>query len=149
MTRFLAVFAVMLAFAGGARSETFGDDAAVKDALVALETQSWVAWKARDGKFFDGFLSDDHVEIHANGPQGKRAVVAGVTSPACVVESYTLGDMQFTRLTLDTAMLVYRAAQSTLCGGKPVPSPVWATSVYAKRHGRWLNVLYEHTPAAA
>jgi len=28
-----------------------------------------------------------------------------------------------------------------------VPSPVWATSVYAKRNGRWMNVVYEHTPA--
>jgi len=26
-----------------------------------------------------------------------------------------------------------------------VPSPVWATSMYAKRDGRWVNVLYQHT----
>jgi hypothetical protein len=32
--------------------------------LIALEKQSWEAWKNRDGDFFDRFLSDDHVEIH-------------------------------------------------------------------------------------
>jgi hypothetical protein len=44
-----------------------------------------------------------------------------------------------------TAALTYRAEQSTICGGKPVPSPVWVTSIYAKRGKRWLNVLYQQT----
>ena len=48
----------------------------------------------------------------------------------------------------DSAVLVYRAEQSTTCGGAPVPSPAWATSVYVYRGGRWLNVLYQQTPLA-
>jgi len=124
------------------------DDAGVKATLVDLEMQSWTAWKARDGKFFDGFLSDDHVEVGYGGVIGKRQVVAGVASPQCSVESYALSDMQFTRISPDTAVLVYRAEQKTLCGGVAVPSPVWATSVYAQRAGKWLNVVYQHTPAA-
>ena len=142
----LAIAAVITV--GAARAEPMADDAAVKDALIALEKQSWVAWKGHDAKFFEGFLSDDHIEIHPNGPAGKRVVVDSVASPACTVESYALGEMQFTRVSADAAVIVYRAEQKTLCGGQPVPSPVWATSLYAKRGGQWLNVLYQHTAAA-
>jgi hypothetical protein len=124
------------------------DDGAVKATLIDLELKSWTAWKGRDGKFFDAFLSDDHIEVGYGGVIGKRQVVDGVASPQCSVESYALAEMQFTRIAPDTAVLVYRAQQKTLCNGVAVPSPVWATSVYARRGGKWLNVIYQHTPAA-
>lgn len=113
-----------------------------------LESKSWVAWKTHDGAFFEDFLSDDHVEIHGYGITGKSAVVAGVRSPSCVVQSYSLGPFTVTKTSVDSVLVTYRAEQDTLCGGARVPSPVWATSLYVKRSGRWLNVLYQHTPAA-
>jgi hypothetical protein len=113
--------------------------------LVALEKASWVAWKARDARFFEGFLSEDHLEVHAFGVGNKASVVAGVASPACAVESYDVSGFMFRRLSEDSAVLTYRAEQKTLCNGAPVPSPVWATSVFARRDGRWVNVLYQHT----
>ncbi|PYQ63352.1 MAG: hypothetical protein DMF53_10370, partial [Acidobacteria bacterium] len=39
------------------------DQEALKQALIKLEKQSWVAWQGHDGKFFQEFLSDDHVEL--------------------------------------------------------------------------------------
>lgn len=51
--------------------------------------------------------------------------------------------MRFARVSGDTAMLVYRANQDTVCGTAAVPSPVLTTSVYVKRDGRWQNFLYE------
>src|SRR5665811_1232739 len=65
------------------------DEALVRD----LESTSWVAWKNHDAIFFEHFLSDDHVEIHGYGIVGKAAVVEGVRSPACVVQSYSLGPL--------------------------------------------------------
>jgi hypothetical protein len=40
------------------------------------------------------------------------------------------------------------AAQDTTCKGIAVPSPVWATSLYIRRDGRWFNVLYQQTPTS-
>jgi hypothetical protein len=133
--------------AGQAFAAPMADDDAIKDALVKLETASWVAWKGHDGAFFDSFLSDDHVEIHPNGAVGKADVVKSVAQPICTVASYNLGPMQFTRVSTDVAVLVYYAEQDTKCGKFQVPSPVWATSLYARRDGRWVNVLYQHTAA--
>ncbi len=119
------------------------DDKAIRE----LETNSWVAWKGHNAAFFEHFLSDDHVEIHGYGIAGKAAVVDGVRSPACVVQSYSLGPLSLTPVSADTVLVTYRAEQDTACGKAKVPSPVWATSLYARRAGRWVNVLYQHTPA--
>jgi hypothetical protein len=113
--------------------------------LIALEKQSWVAWQGHDGKFFDGFLSDDHVEMTPGGPTGKAVVVAGVAGGGCTVASYTVDHFTVTRLAPDTALLTYRAEQDTACGAAKVPSPVWATSLFVRKAGHWRNALYVHT----
>ena len=73
-------------------------------------------------------------------------MVDGVRSPACVVQAYSLGPLALTPVSADTVLVTYRAEQDTTCGTQKVPSPVWASSLYARRGGRWVNVLYQHTP---
>jgi len=142
------VFATLAAGSAAAEDKT-APGAGTAAQLEALERQSWVAWQSHDGKFFEGFLSDDHVEVGPRGTTTKASVVAGVTSPVCHVESYAVGDFHVNEIAADAALVVYHAEQKTTCGGTPVPSPVWATSVYVKRAGRWQNALYEQTPASA
>ena len=97
--------------------------------------------------FWDRFLSDDHVELNGFvGAIGKKGVIDGIASKACHVASYKVGDFTFRRFDARTALLVYRAEQDTTCGAVKVPSPVWATSLFQKRGGRWVNVLYGHSP---
>jgi hypothetical protein len=123
------------------------DSARLEQALIAMERDSWRAWQQHDVPFWEKFLSDDHVEVHMGlGATGREQVIAGIASQACTVAGYTLDRFTFRRLSKDTALLVYRAAQDTSCGGHKVPSPVWATSLFQKRDGRWENVLYVHTP---
>jgi hypothetical protein len=117
------------------------------DSLVAVERKSWEAWQRRDSAFFQRVLSDDHVEVGAGGVTGKSSAVAGVGSPACVAASYAVDGFRLTLLNEQTAVLTYRAEQNTTCGGNPVPSPAWATSVYVRRGDRWLNAVFQQTPA--
>jgi hypothetical protein len=124
---------------------TAAEQDALKEALVKLEKQSWEAWQKHDGKFFQKFLSDDHVEVGFGGLTNKDEVVRGVTSPMCVVKSYSVDKFELTILDTNTALLNYHAAQDTTCGGKAVPSPVWASSLYIKRGDHWLNVFYQQT----
>jgi hypothetical protein len=145
MVRFMLGAAALAAGGGaGARAQD-----SIEATLIALERQSWVAWQAQDSRFWQSFLSDDHVEMQGGGPVGKQAVIAGIASGVCHVAGYSLGDFTFRRFGPDTALLVYRAAQTTTCGGHAVPSPVWATSLYQRRRGHWVNVLYAHVPIPA
>jgi uncharacterized protein DUF4440 len=120
----------------------------LRSQLEDLEKQSWVAWKNRDGAFFERFLSEDHVELGPRGASNKAEVVATVNSPRCVVASFAVDTFSFTQFNEDTAMLAYHARQDTECSGKPLPSPVWVSSLYVKRNDRWLSALYQQTPAA-
>lgn len=146
MRKFLLLFAGMAVLAlGAANGDGAGD---LKDALVAKERQSWEAWKNRDGSFFAGFLSEDHVEVGFNGRTNKASVVAGVSSPVCVVKSYAVDRFELTAFGPDAALLTYHAEQDTTCGGRPVPSPVWVSSLYVRRNGKWLNAAYQQTQTA-
>ena len=62
--------------------------------------------------------------------------------------SYKVDHFQVTRFSADMAVLTYRAEQDTTCGKAKVPSPVWATSVFVRRHGEWRNAVYVHSPAS-
>ena len=121
----------------------------VSSQLIQLEKDSWVAWQKHDTKFYNRFLSDDHVEVGFAGPDGKANVVKGVES-GCTVKSYDTKGFKVTRLGPDTAVVTYWATQDTLCGGQPVPTPVWASSLYVRRKGQWLNAVYQQSaiPAA-
>ena len=134
-------------FASPAFAADTADPAALKAELVQLETQSWVAWKGHDGPFFEHFLSDDHVEIQPGGRATKADVVAGVSGPVCSVKDYAISNFELTVFGPETALLTYRADQDTVCGKAKVPTPVWASSLFVKRDGRWVNALYVHTPA--
>ena len=143
----LTVLALLtFAFAAAAFGQAAqADKSSLKETLTHLEKQSWEAWKNRDGKFFQDFLADDHVEVGFGGPTDKKTVVAGVGSPVCTVKSYTVDHFELTEFGPDTALLTYHAAQDTTCGGTAVPSPVWVSSLYVKRGGQWLNALYQQT----
>jgi len=113
--------------------------------LTAMEKHSWEAWQKRDGKFYENFLSDDHVEVGGSGLSTKKEVAQFVGSPACVVKSYSLRDFKLTQFNAETALLTYHAEQDTTCHGHTVPSPVWVSSLYVKRRGKWQNALYQQT----
>ena len=145
MKKLTVIALVILAFASLALGQKESSENALKETLTNLEKQSWEAWKKRDGKFFQEFLSDDHVEVGFTGVTNKATVVAGVASPACVVKSYAVDNFKLTMFDAHTALLTYRAEQDTVCNGNPVPSPVWASSLYVKRGDRWVNAVYQQS----
>ncbi|MDT5158354.1 MAG: hypothetical protein QOH51_2711 [Acidobacteriota bacterium] len=130
--------------ASGQRKQA--DQPALKESLIKLEKQSWEAWQKRDGKFYQDFLSDDHLEVGGGGTGNKAEIVAFVGSPVCIVKSYSVDNFNLTMFDAHTALLTYHAEQDTTCGGKPVPSPAWVSSLYVKRGKRWLNAFYQQTP---
>jgi hypothetical protein len=120
-------------------------DDSLEQTLTSAERKSWVAWQLHDGKFFQSFLSDDHVEVGTNGIATKAQVVAYVSSSMCTVKSYSLDHFHATRFDDNTALLTYRAEQNTKCGKITVPSPTWVSSLYVRRNRKWVNALYQHT----
>ena len=113
--------------------------------LIAREKASWVAWQKQDVAFWQRHLSADHVEIDGpQGPKDRDYVLHGVANRPCAVSSYNLDNFSFRPLGADAGMLVYRAEQQLACGDKHILNTGWVTSLYARRNGKWENVLFEH-----
>lgn len=70
-----------------------------------------------------------------------------VGSPVCVVKSYSVDQFHVTRFDVNTALLTYRAEQSTMCGTTAAPSPAWVSSLFVRWNREWMNVLYQQTKA--
>jgi len=145
--RTFGLTSILLCICGVSYAQT-STTAKVEADLTTLEKQSWEAWQKRDGKFFAGFLSDDHVEVGQSGIAGKPAIVDFVGSPICKVNSYKVDQFKIVILEPNVALLTYHAEQDTTCGSVKVPSPVWASSLYVRRNGKWQNALYQQTPIA-
>jgi len=114
---------------------------------VDLETRTWAAWQAQDAAFFERILAEDHLDVHPTGIVSKAVVVGAVRARICRVARYALGPMNPHRIDERTWLVTYRAEQETTCAGVAVPSPAWVTSLYVRRDGHWLNVLFQPTPA--
>ena len=119
----------------------------IKEKLIALEKQSWEAWKNQDARFYSNFLSNDHIELGFYGASTKNDIVSFIASHACNVQSYSVDKFSVKMLDTNIAVLTYYAEQNTQCHNK-VPSPVWVSSIYIHRNGKWENVFYQQTQAA-
>ncbi|MDQ3684487.1 MAG: nuclear transport factor 2 family protein [Acidobacteriota bacterium] len=120
---------------------------AVKESLVALERQAWEAWKKKDGAYFQTFLSDDTVQVGSQGVTRKAQIVNGIGTSTCDIKGYTLDNFDVVTLNQDAAILTFSATQDATCGGVAEPSPVWASTVYVKRAGKWQAAFHQETPA--
>jgi hypothetical protein len=142
VTLFLITHAI---FVSSHAQQTEAPDS-LKEKLIALEKQSWEAWKNQDTNFFSAFLSDDHIELGYYGTSSKKDVVSFIASHACNVQSYNVSEFSVKMLDTNIAVLTYHAEQNTICQNK-VPSPVWVSSIYINRNGKWENVFYQQTQA--
>lgn len=120
--------------------------APTKEALVAREKGAWEAWQKRDGKYFEGFLSEKYVAFGAEGRMDKAATIKATTAANCEVKSFSISDEQMHVVSPDVAVLSYKAAQDYTCDGKKGPANVWSGAVYVREGDAWKCALYAETP---
>jgi uncharacterized protein (TIGR02246 family) len=140
----LALLALAVTFALG---QTKRNDS-VEAQIVALEKMAFEAWKKKDRKFFEEHMAEDGQYLDLNGAGGKALYVKAIIENNCTVKTYSLDNEKVTMLSKEVALLTYRYAHDVVCGANPEASPLWATTVYVKRSGKWLIAFHQEIPAA-
>jgi len=112
--------------------------------LQANETALWNAWKNKDSKPFQTWLAPNAVLVGGEGVGAKADVVKELAAMPCEVKSFTLSDWKLTMVDLDAAFLTYKGVADGTCAGKPIP-PVWASSLWVNRRGRWVAFSHQET----
>jgi uncharacterized protein (TIGR02246 family) len=123
-------------------------DHPVEEEVVALEKRAYEAWKHKDKRFFEEHMAEDGQYLDANGGGGKAQYVRAIIDNDCTVNGYALDKPKVTLLGRDAALLTYRYTYDIVCGGKPEAGPLWASTVYVKRGGKWLIAFHQELTAA-
>ncbi len=147
MKKIIMIMAIAIAASSVAFGQMKSKDNSVEAQLIALEKQSWEEWKNKNGGFFQTLLTDEAVNVGVGGLSNKSQIVKS-TSSGCDVKSFSVDNFKVVMLDKDAALLTYTATQDGVCGGKTIPAKVFASSVYVKRGGKWLNAFYQETPPA-
>jgi len=120
--------------------------AALLKKLSASETKLWDAWKNKDAKPFQMWLASDSVMIGEHGAGSKGDVTKMMASMPCEVKSFTLSDWKLAMVDSNAALITYKGVADGTCAGTAIP-PVWASSVWVNRGGKWLAFSHQETTA--
>jgi len=113
--------------------------------LSEMETALWNGFKNKDIKPFNEHLGADAIVIDSSGVMSTSSLPEGMKM--CDIKSFNLSDWKLAKPTTTTALLTYKGTQQGTCGGAPVPSTVWASSLWVKRKEVWVAVFHQETAA--
>lgn len=119
------------------------------DALKALETKAFDAWKNNDAKFFDAFLADNFAMLGQDGQRlDKAATVKEVSGHKCEVKSFSLSDEKMVMAGADAAVIVMKVTADGTCPDakgvqQEMPSPVISASVFVRSGSDWKGAFHK------
>lgn len=116
------------------------------EALVALETKAFEAWKNKDGKFFEGFLTDDFVMVGEDGRVNKAMAVKTIAEDKCDIKSFSFSDQQITAVGDDAAILTMKSTVDGTCDGQKMPAESWIVTVYVRSEAEWKAAYHNKVP---
>jgi len=113
-----------------------------KVALVTLEKSAYEAWKSKEAKFWDTFLSDKFVGWGKSGRLDKVSAKKEYTGADCEIKSYALSEERVSSRGTHAALITYKATVDGTCGGQKIPASSWAAGVYVRDGGQWKAVFH-------
>jgi uncharacterized protein (TIGR02246 family) len=138
--KILAVLTVGLLLGAGAP----GDGQAVDDVKKAIGALN-EAFEKGDAAAVKKLMTDDHVAVTPHGGAQKRdEQVASL--PDLKLTEYSPGAMRVTVLGRDAALVTYPLSMKGTYKGRPLPPRSFASAVWVRRDGRWLESFYQETP---
>ena len=93
-----------------------------------------------------GMMTEDHVAVLSYARFANAADQLKVLSHWKFSE-YKIDGLKAKPVTMDVALVLYRATIKGTYKGKEVPSPVQVGEVWVKRDGKWVQASYQETPA--
>jgi hypothetical protein len=105
--------------------------------LLSLETKAYEAWKSKDAKFWETFLSNNFVGWGSMGRVDKASASKEYTGADCEIESFAISDVQMSQLGEDAALITHKINVNGTCGGQRTPPASWAATAYVRHGSQW------------
>jgi len=105
--------------------------------LLSRETRAYEAWKSKDAKFWESFLSDNFVGWGSAGRLDKSSASKEYTGVGCDIESFAISDAQMTPLGHDAALITHKVTVDGSCANQKLPPNSWAATAYVRDGNQW------------
>ena len=142
--------AAALIFTSGANAAKAAENTAAaaptKVELETLEKSAYEAWKSKDAKFWNTFLSDKFVGWGSSGRLDKASATKQYTGADCEIKSYGLSDEQVSPLGIEAALFTHKITVNGTCGGQKTPANSWTAGVYVRDGNKWKAAFHAEAP---
>jgi hypothetical protein len=120
----------------------------VAQRLIAEERASWNLAIQRNADAYRAFHATDFITVTGSGVVGRAASEASAMDAQVRFDQCALSGFEVRFVAQDAALVTYRVKAAGLDHGKAFRLDGYASSLWMKRNGGWLNVFYQATPAA-
>ena len=113
--------------------------------LTSTVKMMWEAFKNKDTKTFDTWLTEDVVDISPMGAMDKAGIKKMMMD--FTVAEYSLSDFTVTWINEDAVIVRYKALTKGSYQGKEMPSGTHlCTDIWVSQGDKWLGKFHQETP---
>lgn len=116
--------------------------------LIAEERASWNLAIQRNTAAYKAFHAPDFITVTAGGVAGKASSEASAMDAHVRFDQCELSRFDVRFVAQNAALVTYRVKAAGLDHGKTFQLDSYASSLWMKRNGAWLNVFYQATPSS-
>lgn len=123
--------------------------AAIGQQLIASEKSSWDLAIKHEAAAYKALHAPDFITLTDHGVVDKVRSETSAMDPNVHFDDCRLSGFDVRFSADNTALITYHVKAAGLDHGKPFQLESYASSVWMKRQGAWLNVFYQATPVPA
>jgi hypothetical protein len=120
---------------------------AIGQRLMAEEQASWDLAIKRDVAAYTAFHAPDYVTVTGTGVMDRRSSEASAMDSHVRFDQCALSGFNVHFLADNAALVTYRVKATGLDHEKAFQLESYASSLWMKRDGKWMNVFYQATTA--
>lgn len=142
------LFCCALLSATGLATPSTDASGAVEQELIAREQSSWDLAVKKEAAAYKALHAQDFITVSADGVMNRGRSEASALDAGVSFDHYALSGLHVTWMHKSVALITYRVVVSGTDHGKKFDADAYASSIWVKRQGQWLNVFYQATPVA-
>jgi hypothetical protein len=146
-------FFLLLVLVAGATRPFFADAAtsalpvSTQQYLIAQEKASWDLAIERKISAYKALHAPDYITVSGTGVADRAASEASALDPNVTFDHYVFSQFKVEPFAPNAVLITYHVNASVHDHGKPAKLDLYASSLWVKRSGAWINVFYQGTPA--
>src|SRR5215475_8104148 len=143
------VLGVMTTVAAFSQAPAAANRAAIEKQIVANERAINDAVAKGDMKTFHSILAADAAGVDTGGITRVNAPDFDKMMQSAKIQSWDIDGSQFYWVNDNAVVHMYRWTGKGTVGGQPIPSPVWSSTVWTNKGGKWTAVFHQESVAMA